>query len=121
MDRCTGMGIERGTFRENAWNEGAPPVAAAVPNFVTICCDVPGGIPCWISDPSHEFLNELVTMAPSSAIPNTPPISRLVFVAAEATPAFRTGTEPMTAAVIGVMVLAIPAASTRNEGRITVA
>src|SRR5437763_14495401 len=110
MARWTGMGIERGTFREKARNDGAPPVAAAVPNFVTIWFAVPAGIPCRMSDGSQAVLNELVTMAPSNAMPNTPPISRLVFVAAEATPAFQTGTEPMTAAVMGVIVLAIPVA-----------
>ena len=52
-------------------------------------------------------------------MPNTPPISRLVFVAAEATPACWGGPSAMTAAVIGVIVMAIPAASTRNAGRST--
>src|SRR5436190_23332115 len=73
-----------------------------------------------MSEGSQPRLNELVTTAPSSAIPNTPPISRLVLVAAEATPAFLNGTEAMTAAVIGVMVLAIPVARTRNDGSSTV-
>ena len=53
-------------------------------------------------------------------MPNTPPISRLVLVAADATPACRVSTEPITAAVIGVMVMAIPAASTMKAGRSTV-
>ena len=53
-------------------------------------------------------------------MPNTPPNSRLVLVAAEATPACRGCTDAMTAAVIGVMVMAIPAARTMNDGRMTV-
>src|SRR5205823_15081874 len=108
MACCSGSGIERGTFREKAWNEGAPPVAAAAPNFATISFAWPACTPWDMREGSQARLNELVTMAPSSAIPNTPPISRLVLVAAEATPAFLNGTDAMTAAVIGVMVLAIP-------------
>ena len=53
-------------------------------------------------------------------MPNTPPISRLVFVAADATPACRVSTEPITAAVMGVMVEAIPPARTRKAGNSTV-
>ncbi len=64
-------------------------------------------------------MNDDVTTAPSRAIPNTPPSSRLVFVAAEATPARWTGTLAITAAVIGAMVEAIPAPMTTMEGRIT--
>src|SRR5438874_5159141 len=120
MARCTGSGTDRGMFREKAPKLGAPPVAAAVPNFATIVFAAEAGTWAWTRAGSHPRLNELVTMAPSRAIPNTPPISRLVFVAAEATPAFRTGTDPMTAAVIGVIVLAMPAARTRNAGSRTV-
>ncbi len=44
-----------------------------------------------------------------------------MFVAAEATPACRVSTDAITAAVIGVMVMAMPVARTMKAGRSTVA
>src|SRR5439155_20396297 len=49
-----------------------------------------------------------VRMAPRSAIPNTPPTSRDVFVVALALPDRWGGTDDITAAVIGVMVRPMP-------------
>src|SRR5205085_5902883 len=43
--------------------------------------------------------------------------SRLVFVAAEATPAWRVGTDAITAAVIGAIVRAIPEPHTIIDGK----
>src|SRR5207247_330158 len=67
-----------------------------------------------------DRLNAAVTMAPSRAIPKTPPSSRLVLVAADATPARWTGTDPITALVMGAMVRAMPLPITTIEGRMTV-
>jgi hypothetical protein len=62
-------------------------------------------------------LNAAVTIAPRSATPKTPPSSRLVFVAAEATPAWRVGTDAITAAVMGAIVSAIPDPHTIMDGK----
>ena len=50
----------------------------------------------------------VVRMVPRSAIPKTPPTSRLVFDMAEPRPARWGPTEFITAAVIGAMTDAIP-------------
>src|SRR6266496_3591214 len=96
------------------------PAAARAPARATSAAAWPFGTPDEINREVNPLLKADVTMAPSRAIPNTPPISRLVLVAAEATPAFAVGTDPITAAVMGDMVMAIPVARTRNAGRITV-
>src|SRR5438105_2005586 len=113
-------GVPGGRWLAKAWNEPPPPVAAAVPNFVAIAAAWAFGMPAAAMAVLHPLLKLLVTIAPSRAIPNTPPISRLVFVAADATPAWRVATDPITAAVMGVIVEAIPPASTRNAGNRTV-
>jgi hypothetical protein len=76
-------------------------------------------MPAEVRLPSSWSLNLVVTRAPRTAIPRTPPSSRVVLVAADATPACRGSTEPMTAAVIGAIVMAIPAPQTMKAGRIT--
>src|SRR5438876_467800 len=119
MARATDGGVPGGRLLANDWNE-PPPVAAAAPNLAAMFEACAAGTCTATRALAHPVLKLLVTMAPSSAIPNTPPISRLVLVAADATPACRVSTDPITAAVIGVMVDAIPPASTRNAGSRTV-
>ena len=48
------------------------------------------------------------TIAPMIAIPSEPPTWRKLFSTAEPTPALSTGTEPIAAAVVGVIVSAMP-------------
>ena len=81
----------------------APWVAAA-----TILARSATGTPMAARRAGSTAVSRPVTMAPSSAIPNTPPISRLVLVVADAIPARAAGTELMTAAVIGVIVSPMP-------------
>src|SRR5207302_5839771 len=96
-----------------------PPAAAFDPAFATICAAVACGNPCATSCPVRARRNADVTMAPSRATPNTPPSSRLVLVAAEATPACLVGTEAITAAVMGAMVRAMPEPHTTMDGKMT--
>src|SRR5438128_10313987 len=96
-------GVPGGRLLAKARNEPPPPVAAAVPNFVAIAVAWAFGMPAAVMAVLHPLLKLLVTIAPRRAIPNTPPISRLVFVAADATPAWRVPTDPITAAAIAVL------------------
>ena len=59
----------------------------------------------------RSLANQCVTMAPSRAMPNTPPTSRLALDVAEAIPARARGTAPITAAVIGVITNPMPTPS----------
>ena len=52
-----------------------------------------------------------------TAIPSEPPTCRIEFSTAEPTPALSTGTELMAAAVVGVIVSAIPVPPIRRPGR----
>ena len=69
---------------------------------------------CWAFRPSpatagaNALFSCVVKMAPRSAMPSTPPTSRLVLVIADPSPARCGPTEFMTAAVIGAMVAPIP-------------
>ena len=65
---------------------------------------------------AESFENRIV---PSSAMPSTPPTSRLVFVIAEPRPARCGPTAPITAAVIGAMVDPMPWPMIRNRTPIT--
>ena len=56
-------------------------------------------------------------MAPITAMPSEPPICREEFSTAEPTPALSTGTEPIAAAVAGVITSAMPTPPTRRPGR----
>ncbi len=60
----------------------------------------------------------VVRIVPRSAMPKTPPTSRLVFVMAEPKPARCGPTEFITAAVIGAMTAAIPWPMIMNTGSI---
>src|SRR3954453_7019016 len=57
---------------------------------------------------AKELLSCVVRIAPSTAMPSTPPTSRLVLVIAEPRPARSRPTLFITAAVIGAMVAPIP-------------
>ena len=61
----------------------------------------------------------VVRIVPSSAIPNSPPTSRDVFVVAEPRPARWGSTAFMTAAVIGAIVEPIPWPMITNTGSIS--
>ena len=56
-------------------------------------------------------------IAPITAIPSAPPTWRTLFRTAEPTPALSTGTEPIAAAVIGVITIAIPNPPMRSPGK----
>ena len=56
-------------------------------------------------------------IAPISAIPSEPPSWRKLFSTPDPTPALSTGTEPIAAAVIGDMVIAIPMPPSNIAGR----
>jgi hypothetical protein len=56
-------------------------------------------------------------MAPITAMPSAPPTWRMLFRTADPTPALSTGTEPIAAAVVGVITIAIPNPPTRRPGR----
>ena len=60
------------------------------------------------SELRRSLAKKCVTIAPSSAMPKTPPTSRLAFDVAEAMPARRRGTAFITAAVIGAIVRPMP-------------
>ena len=66
-----------------------------------------------------DALSLVVSTVPSSAIPNTPPTSRLVFVMAEPRPARCGPTEFITAAVIGAITAAMPCPMIMNTGTIS--
>ena len=53
-------------------------------------------------------LTDAATIAPIKAIPSEPPTWRMLFSTAEPTPALSTGTEPMAAAVVGVIASDMP-------------
>ena len=57
-----------------------------------------------------------VRIAPMTAIPSAPPTWRKVFRTPEETPALATGTAPMAAAVIGVIVMAMPTPPMTSPG-----
>ena len=61
-------------------------------------------------------LSFIVRIVPRSAIPSTPPTSRLVFVIADPSPARCGPTAFITAAVIGAIVAPIPWPITRKIG-----
>ena len=61
-----------------------------------------------------------VTMAPSRAMPNTPPISRLALLVAAAMPARSRGTADMTAAVMGVITRPMPMPASISGGQMCV-
>ena len=61
---------------------------------------------------ADRWLNTAV----SAATPNTPPIIRTIDSTPEAAPAFVRSTEPITAAVIGDMVIPMPMPPTMNAG-----
>ena len=52
-----------------------------------------------------------------TAIPSEPPTWRMLLITAEPTPAFATGTEPIAAAVVGAIVVAIPTPPMSRPGR----
>ena len=56
-------------------------------------------------------------MAPRMAIPREPPTCLMLFSTAEPTPALSMGTEPMAAAVVGVMASPMPAPPMRSGGK----
>ena len=56
-------------------------------------------------------------MAPMIATPSEPPTWRMLFSTPDPTPALSTGTEPIAAAVVGVIAIAIPAPPTRRAGK----
>ena len=78
-----------------------PPVVA-----IAVCCVLVNPRPT--SDVVSDDFSFVVRIVPSSAMPNTPPISRLVFVMAEPSPARCGPTAFITAAVIGAMTEAMP-------------
>ena len=56
-------------------------------------------------------------MAPMTAIPSAPPTWRMLFRTAEPARALSIGTEPVAAAVVGVITIAVPNPPTRRPGR----
>ena len=76
-----------------------------------------GGRFSWATILSRSREKTWVTIAPRSAMPNTPPISRLALVVAEAMPALCGGTVLMTAAVIGLMTMAMPKPARLSSGQ----
>ena len=58
------------------------------------------------------------TIAPMSAMPSEPPTWRKLFSTPEPTPALSTGTDPIAAAVVGVIAIAIPTPPSTIPGRI---
>ncbi len=71
------------------------------------------------SDVVSDDLSFVVRTVPSSAMPKTPPTSRLVFVIAEPSPARCGPTAFITAAVIGAMTEAMPWPMITNTGAIS--
>ena len=67
-------------------------------------------------DASAELV-PLARIAPITAIPSAPPTCRKVLSIPEPTPALSTGTELSAAAVIGVIVIAIPTPPSSIAGR----
>ena len=65
-------------------------------------------VPVWIC---------VATTAPITAIPSEPPTWRMLLMTAEPTPALSTGTEPIAAAVVGVITRAMPKPPTSSPGR----
>ena len=59
----------------------------------------------------------MATTAPITAMPREPPTWRMLLITAEPTPAFATGTEPIAAAVVGVITSAMPKPPTSRPGR----
>ena len=53
------------------------------------------------------------------AIPSDPPTWRMLLITADPTPAWATGTEPIAAAVVGAIVIAIPNPPTSRPGRMS--
>src|SRR5512132_4033902 len=51
-------------------------------------------------------------------MPSEPPTWRMLLITAEPTPALSTGTDPIAAAVVGAIVIAIPTPPTSRPGRI---
>ncbi len=65
---------------------------------------------------ASDELSRAVRIAPIRAIPSAPPTWRKVFRTPDETPALATGTLPIAAAVIGVIVLAMPIPPIRRAG-----
>ena len=59
----------------------------------------------------------VATRVPMIAIPSDPPTWRMQLITAEPTPALSIGTEPIAAAVVGAIVIAIPSPPTIRPGR----
>ena len=73
---------------------------------IVLCCVLVNPRPT--SDVVSDDLSFVVRIVPRSAMPKTPPTSRLVFVMAEPSPARCGPTAFITAAVIGAMTEAMP-------------
>src|SRR2546429_7668807 len=58
----------------------------------------------------------VATTAPMIAMPSEPPTWRMLLMTAEPTPALATGTDPIAAAVVGVITSAIPKPPARRPG-----
>jgi hypothetical protein len=84
-----------------ARHPGDPALPAGVV-VVTICSIVRRGTPKWVSLSFSDERVQVVISVPITAIPATPPSSRLILVAAEAFPARSTGTRVITTIVTGV-------------------
>ena len=82
-----------------------------------LCCVLVSPRPT--SDVVSDDLSFVVRIVPSSAMPNTPPTSRLVFVMAEPSPARCGPTAFITAAVIGAITDAMPWPMMMNTGAIS--
>src|SRR5579875_953258 len=100
-----------------AW--GTVPLAAAVPALATNLPATSAGNPARRRPERKRLLKAAVTIAPSNAMPNTPPVWLAVFWVAEAMPTGRWSTEPMTADDRGDMVRAIPAPIMTIAGSMT--
>ena len=96
-----------------------PPVAADEPARATMRAAAPAGIPAFARWARNARVNTAVVSAPSEATPSTPPSSRLVLAAAEASPTRPGSAEPMTAVDIGASVMAQPAPMARTAGSST--
>jgi hypothetical protein len=68
---------------------------------------------------TSELAETCATIAPVIAIPSEPPTWRMLFSTAEPTPAWSRGTELIAAAVVGVIVNAMPTPITTRPGRIS--
>lgn len=92
-----------------AWSAASPavvrpPCRAASP----IACNCSADRPSRAIAGPKALRSWVVSTAPSSAMPSTPPTSRLVFVTADPSPARCGPTAFMTAAVIGAIVDPMP-------------